>query len=190
MTETSDFWAGPFGDEYTKRNRVDWIKRIPFWRDIIAATGARTILEVGCNAGYNLSALQMVSPPLSTFMSGVEINEFAAEQTRNLGFFVGSEINPNCKYQITFTAGVLIHIAPQDLKKFMQDIVASSSKYVLAVEYFADKEEEIEYRGHAGKLWKRDYGKLYEDMGLKCIDTGFLGKDDGFDSCTFWLMSC
>lgn len=185
---TADFWAGSFGDEYTKRNRVDWIKRIPFWRDIVAMTGARTILEVGCNAGYNLSALRMVSP-MYVMPWGVEINQSAAMQASNLGFCISPEIVHGTTYNIVFTVGVLIHIAPQDLKKFMQAIIDASAKYVLAVEYFAEKEEEIEYRGHAGKLWKRNYGKLYEDMGLTCIETGFLDKDAGFDNCHFWLMS-
>ena len=54
---TKDFWSGEFGEEYLKRNRVDWRKRIPFWKDVIDMTGARSVFELGCNAGWNLSAI-------------------------------------------------------------------------------------------------------------------------------------
>lgn len=187
MVGTADFWKGSFGDEYTKRNRVDWIKRTPFWRDIIAATGAKTILEVGCNVGWNLSAIRTISPAY-VMPWGVEINEAAAKQASNLGFIINERIVVGTHYDIVFTAGVLIHIEPQDLEKLMFDIIAVSDKYVLAVEYFAEKEEEVLYRGHSGKLWKRNYGKLYEERGLKLIDTGFLDEKSGFDDCVYWLM--
>lgn len=186
---TKEFWEGDFGDEYLRRNRVDFMKRVPFWRDIIAKTGARTILEAGCNAGWNLLALRIVTGDFYFIFNGVEINEKAALEAKNLGFPVFSSIeDANSDYDLCFTAGVLIHISPQDLNKFMEDIVKASTKYVLAVEYFAEEETEVEYRGHSGKLWKRNYGKLYQDMGLKLIETGYLTKDDGFDDCTWWLL--
>ena len=70
----------------------------------------------------------------------------------------------------------------------MGNIARASRRFVLAVEYADEKEVEVEYRGHTGKLWRRPYGKIYENMDLKLIDTGLLDKESGFDSCTYWLL--
>ncbi len=61
-TEEKSVWAGEFGDNYTARNRVNWMARTPFWATIMDKTGARSILEVGCNAGWNLSAIKRAAP--------------------------------------------------------------------------------------------------------------------------------
>lgn len=88
-------------------------------------------------------------------------------------------------FDLVFTCGVLIHIPPDDLKQVMQGLIDSSVGYVLAIEYEAKEETEVEYRGHKGKLWKRDYGKLYQELGLELVEKGFLLE---FDNCTYWLM--
>lgn len=185
---TKEFWANAFGDEYLKRNRVDWRNRIPFWKEVIDFSGVRSVHEFGCNAGWNLSAILRAYPDV--VLTGNEINILAATQARAAGFKVhGGDIKemiPNNCVELVFTAGVLIHIAPEDLQAIMQSIVNASCDYVLAIEYGADKEEEIEYRGHSGKLWKRPYGKLYQDMGLKLIYEWDAGV--GFDKCTAWLL--
>ena len=183
---TAEFWAGEFGAAYTARNRVDWRKRIPFWREVIELTGARSVFEFGCNAGWNLSAIRRVENDIQTY--GREINEVALIQAEAAGHqvaTVGLITDLNC-YDLAFTAGVLIHIAPEQLDATMREIVSVSAQYVLAVEYAADKEEEVEYRGHAGKLWRRPFGKLYQDMGLKLVKEWPAG--DGFDNCTAWLL--
>jgi hypothetical protein len=87
--------------------------------------------------------------------------------------------------ELVFTAGVLIHVPPAGLDAFMRAIVAASSQYVLAIEYAADVETEIEYRGQMGMLWKRPFGKLYQDLGLTLIETG---EAVGFDRCDYWLF--
>jgi hypothetical protein len=92
----------------------------------------------------------------------------------------------NNAYELVFTSGVLIHVAPNDLPAFMKAIVHASADYVLAIEYAADKEEEIPYRGQHRALWKRPYGKLYEQMGLTLALQGDAGA--GFDRCQFWLL--
>jgi hypothetical protein len=61
-------------------------------------------------------------------------------------------------------------------------------KHVLAIEYDAAAEEEVVYRGERGLLWKRNYGKLYEELGCRELMSGYLKAEDGFDNCTWWLM--
>jgi SAM-dependent methyltransferase len=179
------WWAGESGDEYLKRNRVDWRARIPFWHDILKFTGARSVYEVGCNAGWNLSAIQEVA---RAKLYGCEINQRAASQAVLAGLS-GVECGDaeRCMggAELIFTAGVLIHVAPTDLPKLLRLIVKCSGHWILAIEYAADVEEMIEYRGQSQLLWKRPYGKLYEALGLKVLHTG---EATGFDRCTYWLM--
>lgn len=187
MNEQETWWAGEAGNAYTARNRVDWRARIPFWTDIMKFTGARSVYEVGCGAGWNLSAIREASPHDVGFF-GCDLNMQACRQCWAAGF---NEIHCNSLpimesiCDLVFTAGCLIHIAPDHLPEFMKDIIAASSHYVLAIEYAADAEEMIEYRGEKDRLWKRPYGALYEAMGLKLLHTG---DATGFDRCQYWLM--
>ena len=191
MSETAEFWKGDFGDQYILRNRYDWRERIPFWDYIIDKTGARSVYEVGCNVGYNLSAIRYGNDHVQ--VAGEDVNKSALNQAEAAGLNVlrtDGEAIHMAPYELTFTSGVLIHIAPQDLKAFMQRIVDASCDYVLAVEYEDETEVEVEYRGHTGKLWRRPYGKLYQELGLELIETGKLGEEDGFDrnGITYWLL--
>jgi pseudaminic acid biosynthesis-associated methylase len=185
MNEQEQFWAGEFGNEYTNRNRVDWRQRIPFWKTMIDETGARSVYEFGCNAGWNLSAIRRAYPDVALY--GQDINEKALAQADAAHIMTGHYSDYGQKVaELAFTAGVLIHIAPENLQKVMQGLVAASYDYVLAVEYSSAQEEEVNYRGHAQRLWRRPYGKLYQDMGLEMVRHGPAGK--GFDNCTYWLL--
>ena len=187
---TAEAWAGTWGQEYTARNRVDWRARIPFWRDVLDMTGARSVYEVGVNSGYNLTAIKYADPLAQVY--GCEVNDMAASQAERAGFMVGRGTATDClrhadfEYELTFTAGVLIHIAPSELKPTMEAIVRASADYVLAVEYHAEHEEEVLYRGQSGMLWRRPYGKLYQDMGLQLVREWDAGE--GFDRCTASLL--
>lgn len=195
MSETIDFWSGDFGTAYTARNRVDWRARIPFWDRLVGKYGFRSVYEVGCNAGWNLSAIKHSIHGYNVTLWGEDVNKKAIDQAESAGLNISLVENKNEEihlppYELVFTSGVLIHIAPQDLKAFMQRIVDGSCDLVLAIEYEAEQEEEVIYRGHTGKLWRRTYGKLYQEMGLELIETGKLGEKDGFDKngITYWLL--
>lgn len=187
MSKQSEFWSGDGGNEYVRRNRVDWRKRIQLWTRIIDMTGARSVSELGCNAGWNLSAIKRAFPDVSVF--GVDINESAIDEALSAGLnvFHGHSGWMECA-DLSFTAGVLIHIHPDDLHETMANIVDASYDYVLAVEYASEsgEEEAIEYRGQSDLLWRRNYGKLYQDMGLELVDKFDAG--DAFDRCTAWLL--
>ncbi len=192
MSKPAEQWAGQFGAAYTARNRVDWQLRIEFWRGIIEQTGVRSVFEVGTNAGWNLSAIRKADPDVT--LHGAEVNSVACRQAHHAGF-------PNVvhdralevlqhfenTFDLVFTAGVLIHVPPAELEATMGAIVKASADYVLAVEYASDREEEVEYRGQAGMLWRRPYGALYQAMGLTLVDEFSAG--DGFDRCRAWLLT-
>ena len=184
--DTKQLWSGKFGDDYTARNRVDWVARSPFWRDMSRRTDARSVFEFGCNAGWNLSAIRRMFPDVAC--RGQDINTYAIWQAQNAGLevFDASIITfGRGRAELVFTAGVLIHIPPDDIVWTMTKLRDASYGYVLAVEYESDAETEIEYRGITKALWKRPYGKMYESLGLKCVATG---PANGFDDCTYWLM--
>lgn len=191
MSDTIQFWAGEFGTSYLARNRVEWQARLPFWESAMDYTQAQSVLEVGCNAGWNLRAIQQVRP--SAELYGVDVNAAAVEESRQAGFEAQHTdalgilaLHEAGSIDLVFTAGVLIHVAPIDLEPVMRAIVTTSGRYVLAVEYAADEETEVEYRGHAGKLWKRPFGKLYQDMGLRLL--AVVPEAAGFDDCVAWLL--
>lgn len=188
MNAQEQFWSGDFGSEYLKRNRVDWRARIPFWRQILTMTQARSVLEVGCNAGWNLRAIREIDPTITKVGIDVNTDAVAEAVADDLDAFVVS-INDAPRlmggYDLVFTAGVLIHIGPEQLSEAMTRIANASRRWVLAVEYAATKEEEVLYRGNAERLWKRPFGDLYQAMGLTLLaDSGA----EGFDQCRAWLL--
>jgi pseudaminic acid biosynthesis-associated methylase len=187
---TTDLWAGTFGNEYLQRNRVDWQARMPFWESAIHYCTPATVFEFGCNAGWNLRAIQAVAP--GTDLYGCDVNQQAVNEAREQGFeaqLVGEHgvagLYEPGSMDLVFTAGVLIHVAPADLERQMRNLIELSGRYVIAVEYAAADEEEVEYRGHKGALWKRPYGSLYQGLGLRLLSEGVAG---GFDQCHYWLL--
>ena len=65
-----------------------------------------------------------------------------------------------------------------------------SNRYIVCIEYFSDKPEEIEYRGQSGMLWKRDFGSFWMEQhpDLKLLDYGFFWRRaTGLDNLTWWL---
>lgn len=185
-------WKGKFGEDYTDRNIVDWRKRIPLFRNIIKGLPVKSILEVGCNRGHNLVVLRKLLGEKSE-IAGIEPNRYAFNIAKNnnlkLRVIPGNIFSipfNDSSFDLVFTAGVLIHISIKDLKSAMKEIYRVSKKYILAIEYFAKKETEIEYRGFSSLLWKRDfpgyYLKFFPDLTL--IRSGYWKKG----RLTWWLF--
>ena len=183
-----ELWSSEFGNDYTNRNQVDWRKRMPFWKMIEERTGARSYFELGCNAGWNLSAIRRQFPDVNVV--GSDINEQASRQAHMARLNVINMLDFTKEvpgtFELVFTAGVLIHIEPEHVKDVMQDLINKSLRWILAVEYAAERETIVEYRGHTEKCWKRPYGEMYKALGLKLVDHGAAG--DGFDNCHYWLL--
>lgn len=191
MTEQSKWWMGEAGRQYHARNRVRWEERIPFWNRITFKVQPRSVYEVGCGPGWNLTCLRHFRREVY----GCDVNPIAVAQARAAGLdvFQGDALEALANFQqptfdLVFTCGVLIHIPPQTLPAVMGSIVRASAHFVLAVEYEGD-ETMVEYRGERDRLWRRHYGKLYEDMGLKLVESGQVGPKDGFDNCSWALLS-
>ncbi len=191
VSETTEWWAGKAGEDYHARNRVNWKQRLPFWARIMAETNARSVLEVGCGPGWNLTACRAANHQVHTY--GIEINPIASRQARLAGHKVMIErihhpAHEVASYDLVMSIGCLIHVPPEEIEKTMRCMIAVSAQYVLSVEYEADQDEMVPYRGEADRLWRRPYGARFRTMGLKPIASGLLEPAQGFDNCQWHLL--
>ncbi|MGH3265470.1 MAG: pseudaminic acid biosynthesis-associated methylase, partial [Trebonia sp.] len=72
-------------------------------------------------------------------------------------------------------SGVLIHIAPDQLQRIYERLHMACGRYLLLAEYYNPSPVEVEYRGHSGRLFKRDFaGELMDRFAdLRLRDYGF-----------------
>lgn len=198
-TDQEVFWAGNFGNEYASRNRSGQLlaSNIAFFSRILDQTsGVGSIIEFGANIGMNLEAIRNLLP--SVELAAVEINGQAVSELQkipNIEVYPQSilDFSPDKKWDMTLIKGVLIHINPESLKHVYDLLYRSSSHYVCIAEYYNPAPVEVLYRGHTGKLFKRDFAgellDLYPD--LKLINYGFsYHRDPNFpqDDITWFLL--
>lgn len=128
--------------------------------------------------------------------SGIEINPKAADLAEAAGYKVYrcSILDWQVDYtrDLSFTKGVLIHIDPASLPKVYDRLYEASSKYVLIGEYYNPSPVEVSYRGHSGKLFKRDFAGefLARHPDMRLVDYGFHYRGDALpqDDITWFLM--
>ena len=175
---------------------MEWESRVGTFRAILDGAEVGSVLEIGCNRGHNLVALSHILPPGSK-IAGIEPQPHArsvAEQTSP-----GLDVRDGTIYEIpfddrtfdlVFTSGVLIHVPLARLETALREIHRVSRRYILAIEYFAEAETTIPYRGHDDLLWKRDflshYRVLFPDLTL--AGSGDLTLAEGFDDARWWLL--
>lgn len=200
-TEQEAFWAGEFGDAYRARCALS--------PDLVAARTAcmarmlrhaapvESAFEVGCNIGLNLVAVNRVSP--RTELEAIEINEGSARQAQDLGIAKVSCTTaigyaPSRTYDLVMICGVLIHLDPAVLPEIYDLLFAASHRHVLLFEYYNPTPVEVTYRGHEGRLFKRDFaGEMLDrfEGRLKLADYGFFYHRDPLatsDDGTFFLL--
>lgn len=181
-TAQTQVWQGEFGRAYTDRNTLDvegmnalWFANYGITRREINQVFLQGIpkdasfLEVGCNVGNQLLQLQELG---YTNLSAIEVQSYAVEiaksRVRNLGISQGSALAlpyGNDSFDVVFTSGVLIHIAPEDIPRAMEEIHRCAKTYIWGAEYYAPDVTPVNYRGHEKLLWKMDYARRY----LECF---------------------
>lgn len=191
MSHQLDAWRGAFGDAYTDRNDVDWRSRFQAWRTMLADLEIQSILEVGSNKGTNLRALREMNP--SWLLLGLEPNAYARDiaSTPTVDGDASCLPFPACSFDLVFTAGLLIHIPPDELDRVLGQLHRVARRYLLAIEYQAEKETAVTgYHGRDDMLWKRPFNQEYLSRfpDLRVIRFGHWGEAWGFDNCTWWLM--
>ena len=199
-TEQEKFWAGSFGDEYTERNHSEegrWISSNTalFARIFQNIKKPTTLLELGANRGLNLLGIKNLLPQAE--MTAVEINQTAAEYLKAIAskVYVSSilDFTPPQTYDFVFTKGVLIHIQPESLPLVYEKMRQSTARYVCICEYYNQDPVEVLYRGHGGKLFKRDFAGEFMDQfpEFNLVDYGFVYHRDSMfpqDDETWFLM--
>jgi pseudaminic acid biosynthesis-associated methylase len=198
-TDQEAFWAGAFGDAYTERNRSARLvaaKTALFSRALTRTRDVNSIVELGANIGLNLLALRTLLPQAR--LEAVEINATAFAQLakiEGLQAIRGSlfDYRPAVAADLSFTCGVLIHIAPERLRDAYEALYMASRRYVLVCEYYNPAPAEVTYRGHSARLFKRDFaGEMLDRYAdLQLLDYGFVYHRDPvfpLDDFNWFLM--
>ena len=177
-TKQLKLWKGEFGKEYTDQNTQTleeieemYFKRVGYARSEIYSefignlNNSLQILEVGCNIGNQLLCLQQMG---FTSLYGIDPQEYALEKakerTQNITLKKGSAFSIPYEddfFDLVFTSGVLIHIAPENISDALKEIYRCSKRYIYGYEYFEEESTEIQYHGKKKALWKSDFAKLY-----------------------------
>lgn len=203
-TEQEAFWSGEFGDHYIERNECTkelMASAIGFFAKILSRTdGIKSVIEFGSNIGNNLKAIRMLVPDIGT--AAIEINNQAVEHLKADPFFDNQieifessilEYVPAKVFDMVLISGVLIHINPDELQNVYEKLYASSKKYICISEYYNPSPVEVSYRGHGGRLFKRDFAGEFLDKYPDCrlVDYGFqYHRDSCFpkDDVTWFLL--
>lgn len=198
-TSQESFWSGEFGDNYISRNNSAQLlaSNINFFAEIFRSTNSiKSIIELGPNIGMNLKAILQLIPDIEA--SGVEINQKAYEELIQIPGLKGYhqsilEFTPDYPRDFSLIKGVLIHINPDELNKVYDALYNSSKKYICIAEYYNPSPVELRYRGHEGKLFKRDFaGEMMARFpDLQLLKYGFAyHKDNLFpqDDITWFLF--
>jgi pseudaminic acid biosynthesis-associated methylase len=203
-TKQETLWRGNFGDAYTDRNATTEARIAALtshWSRILRPTMGRppeSVLECGANVGLNLRALKRL---MDIECYALEPNQRARQTLLQDGVVDEAHLMnglcsnvplPDASVDLTFTSGVLIHVPPEQLLASCRELYRISKRYVVCIEYFSDKAEEIPYRGQTEALFKRDFGSFYLDNfpDLYVLDYGFAWKRvTGLDNLTWWLFA-
>ena len=204
MTETyataqERFWAGEFGTDYSARNQgaSQIAHRRALWAKLLRrAAPLASLCEFGANIGLNLVALGQLQP--AAVRHAIELNPTALAALNALdGVTVHAgtvlERHLTAPVDLTFTVGVLIHIAPKRLTSVYDHLHAGSRRYIAVAEYYNPTPIEVPYRGHDARLFKRDFaGEMLDRFSdLRLVDYGFRYHRDPAhpaDDLTWFLM--
>jgi pseudaminic acid biosynthesis-associated methylase len=196
MTNQLKTWQGDFGRAYTERNVVDWRARYPAFQQMLGGLSIGRALEVGCNRGHNLVALSQLFGEECSLV-GIEPNAYALGLARPatpcaelLQASIYSLPVRDQYFDLVLTSGVLIHIPLARFPSALAEIYRVSQRYILAVEYYAEEETVIHYRGHDDLLWKRDFLKHFQSQfpDLTLVRSGYWGSEHGFYRTSWWLL--
>lgn len=203
QTGQEELWSGEFGETYIGRNDSKRLlaSNIALFSTILKQTEhIDSMIEFGSNIGLNLKAVKTLIPDLSC--AAIEINRKAASVLREDSFFEHDikvfacsilEYDPQIKYDLVLTKGVLIHIHPEELKHVYEKLYRSAGRYICMAEYYNPSPVMVRYRGKDDCLFKRDFAGEFLDSypDVKMLDYGFCyHKDPMFpqDDITWFLM--
>lgn len=186
-TEQEAFWAGRFGADYIARNQGAALlaANLDFFSKCLrSARHLKSCIEFGANIGMNLRALRLLHPELD--MHAIEINAEAVQELEKVvppaqvHFESILDFDPARRWDLVLVKGVLIHLDPSVLAEVYDKLVAATGSYLLLAEYYSPVPVAIPYRGHADRLFKRDFAGEIMDRhpALELLDYGFAYRRD------------
>lgn len=193
-TEQLDIWTSDFGAAYTDRNDRELPGRRDCWAAMLDGIDTESILEVGCNVGWNLRYLTDLG---RAGLAGVEPQSYAVNRARTrlpeADVRQGSAFElpfGDASFDLVFTSGVLIHIHSGDIGRALDEMYRVSRRYLLYIEYDAAEETSIHYHGEDSALWKRDHRALWQTAypNLRVVASGHWGPEQGYDDCGWCLF--
>ena len=178
ITQQMHEWETQFGKEYTDRNDLSLDEMEILYKEHYGITRSEMnylfidgldrdmkILEVGSNIGNQLLCLQKAG---FKNLYGIELQPYAVKlsksRTKNINIIEGSAFDIPFKsgyFDLVFTSGLLIHIAPGNIKNVLNEIHRCTRRYIWGFEYYSDGYTEILYRGNKNLLWKADFEQLF-----------------------------
>ena len=198
-TEQEQFWAEEFGDDYIERNsRISQVasNTALFSKVFTRVDHIKSIMELGANIGQNIAAMQAIFP--NADYTAVEINRKATEILKNkpgVNVICSSilDLGLQDQYDFVLTKGVLIHIAPDNLKDVYDTLYRLSTRFICIAEYYSPVPVSIDYRGHTNRLFKRDFaGEIIDQYSnIRLVDYGFVyHRDNNFpqDDLNWFLL--
>lgn len=202
MDKYEKAWAGNHGKDYVERCNVDSNSRVDIFDNILSEIMIKdksvllSILEVGCNKGHNLDALNTIFN-YEASVSGIEIYKKLCTRPDIINGSIYNLPWEENTFDLVFSSGVLIHIPPHKLDAAMYQMRSVASKYVLIIEYYSEKEVGKKYGedfNFQDGVWHRPYGDIYQNnykkdqllLKGKISDIG----DDGwaFSNCDYWVF--
>ena len=202
-TAQEEFWSGQFGNDYIERNKDNALleAKMNLWMKVLECTkDVESVIEFGSNIGLNLKTMKIINSKLN--FAAVEINNKAVDILKNDALLKDCvdvyeqsilEYNPEKMYDLAFTAGVLIHINPDELQNVYEKLYKSSKKYICVAEYYNPSPVVIPYRDNQERLFKRDFaGEIMDKYSdLQLVNYGFVyHRDNNFplDDFTWFLL--
>ena len=178
FTRQMEEWAGDFGKEYTERNALTLEEMELLYKKQYGVTRTEMnskfigdldrdmkVLEVGSNIGNQVLYLQNMG---FKNLYGIELQSYSVElsksRTRGINIIQSSAFDIPFKdgfFDLVFTSGLLIHIAPEDIATVLNEICRCTNKYIWGFEYYAEVYTEVSYRGHTELLWKTNFSRLF-----------------------------
>ena len=195
-------WATFLGRHWTEQNRVSAGSRVGTFRELLSGLEVNTILEIGCNRGYNLEAISRID---SYRLVGVDICRLPLESAKAWNV-CQADINhlpfKDKSFDLVLTVAVLLYFTAEQMLDIVKEVSRVQRRYLLAIEYGLQGkvgggkvdecyEGAVRYKPSPSRFWEaftvwwgRDYSSIFPGL----IGKGYLGHKAGFNSSHWWLF--
>lgn len=173
---SSDYYESRYADYYLRPGAPTYdaprYKAMTEW--MAAGLGdfsPRTILDVGCGAGWSMLATQARFP--GAVIEGIEPSTINAERARQAGFAVsvariGDEDSPKKSYDLVYANNVLQHVlSPVEFLTTLRDYLSDDSLLVLVCPDASSPSNEMLWCDHNHSFRPHDLLRLAESAGYR-----------------------